>query len=191
MKGLDGASGHRGCAPPQGGGGRESPSRADAGAVVAWAGQGAGNSNQRRAMKKGFLQKNRTGTSQCRTSMESRGEKRQTRHEEDARTRDLAKRTPAAGGEAAADRGADGGDEAAAAGDGVNAGEHAVRAAMVKAYEGGAEAEGGGGACEAREPAKTTPRRERAAPGPSWDCSAERGSWPYNRPIATPTYTDT
>jgi hypothetical protein len=55
-------------------------------------------------MKKGFLRENRMDTSQCRTSTESRDEKRKTRHEEDARTRDLAQRTPAAG-EAAADRG--------------------------------------------------------------------------------------
>ena len=52
-------------------------------------------------------------------------EKRKTRHEDDARTRDLAQRTPVAG-EAAADRGADGGDEVAAAGGGVNAGAHAA-----------------------------------------------------------------
>ena len=62
--------------------------------------------------EKGFLRKKRTGTSQCRTSTESRDEKRKTRHEEDARTRDLAQRMPAAG-EAAAHHGADGGDEAA------------------------------------------------------------------------------
>ena len=55
-------------------------------------------------------------------------------------TRDCAQHTPAAG-EAAADRGADGGDEAAAAGGSVNAGAHAAGAAM-EADE-GAEAEGG------------------------------------------------
>ena len=93
-------------------------------------------------MKKYFLRENGTSTSQCRTSAESRGEKRQTRHEEeDARTRDPAQRLPAAG-EAAADRGADGGDEAAAAGGGVNTGEHAAGAAMEA--DRGAEAEGGG-----------------------------------------------
>ena len=86
-------------------------------------------------------------------------EKWKTRHERDARTRDLAQRTPAVG-EAAADRGADGGDEAAAAGGGVTAGAHAAGAAM-EADE-GAEAEGGG-AREARAPAKITPRRESAS----------------------------
>ena len=78
-------------------------------------------------------------------------------------TRDCTQRTPAAG-EAAADAGADGGDEAAAAGGGVNAGAQAAGAAM-EADE-GAEVEGGG-AREARAPAKTTPRRESAsAPAP-------------------------
>ena len=56
-------------------------------------------------------------------------EKRKTRHERDARARDLAQRTPAVG-EAAADRGADGGDEAPTAGGGVNAGAHSAGAAM-------------------------------------------------------------
>ena len=93
-------------------------------------------------------------------------EKRKTRHERDARARDLAQRTPAVG-EAAADRGADGGDEAAAAGGGINVGAHAAGAAM-EADE-GAEAEGGG-AREARAPAtKTAPRRESAsAPAPPY-----------------------
>ena len=103
--------------------------------------------------------------------VESRGEKRKTRHEEDARTRDLAQRTPAAAGEAAADRGADGGDEAAAAGGGVNAGAHAAGAAME--VDEGADAEAGG-AREACVPAKTTPRRESAsAPAPPSPISRE------------------
>ena len=111
-------------------------------------------------MKKGFLRKkSHRHFSVPHIHGQSRGEKRKTRHEEGAWTRDLAQRTPAAG-EAAVDRGADGGDEAAAAGGGVNAGEYAAGAAM-EADE-GAEAEGGG-AREARAPAKTTPRRESAS----------------------------
>ena len=112
-------------------------------------------------MKKGFLRKkSHRHFSVPHIHGQSRGEKRKTRHEEGAWTRDLAQRTPAAG-EAAVDRGADGGDEAAAAGGGVNAGEYAAGAAM-EADE-GAEAEGGGGGREARAPAKTTPRRESAS----------------------------
>ena len=103
-------------------------------------------------MKKGSLQKTRTGTFPCRTSTESRGEKRKTRHEEDARKRNLAQRTTAAG-EAAADHGADGGDETAAAGGGANAGENTADAVMEA--DKGAEAEGGG-AREPRAPAKST-----------------------------------
>ena len=101
-------------------------------------------------------------------------------------TRDCAQRTTAAG-EAAADRGADSGDEAAAAGGGVNAGAHAAGAAMET--DEGAEAEGGG-AREARAPAKTTPRRESASapappsrkrPPPTWHWHTRRRRARYGR----------
>ena len=110
-------------------------------------------------------------------------EKRKTRHERDARTRDLAQHTPALG-EAAADRGADGGDEAAAAGGGVNAGAHSAGAAM-EADE-GAEAEGGG-AREARAPAKTTPHpapreRQRTCAPISREAAAGLGAAAWRTP---------
>ena len=85
---------------------------------------------------------------------------REIRHVRGAQTRDLAQHMPPAVGEATADRGADGGDEAAAAGDDVNAGAHAAGAA--READEGAEAEGGG-AREARAPARSTPRRESAS----------------------------